>query len=210
VNGLGEEEQGEEEEDTSPKAKQVLNHYLASRSGDYKATQKLVVVNRFDQLAMNPLGGRPTPPEVETPRKPFKILKVGVQYRYKGNVSRGVSEQQQLLLAPVYVRIMGPRDSSSRISYDSISFVAKDFCVLLQMSKGEVRRRVGEYGQAETKILPVICSHQDGTASTHMLICLTPRGIRRLLGESTFHLAPQVLKWAFDHIDHLCGGGSAA
>jgi hypothetical protein len=144
---------------------------------------------------------------VQQAQKPFKILKVGVQYRFKGNASASASEQQQVLLAPVYIRIMG--DAEAPISYENISFVAKDLCVLLQMPARDVKKTVGEYGVTEKKILPVVCSHNDGTASIHMLLCLTPRGIRRLLGESTFHLAAQVLKWAFDHIDHLCGFGGS-
>jgi hypothetical protein len=144
----------------------------------------------------------PSLPQVE-PVRPFKILRVGVQYRFKKENarSRHVSEQQKQLLAPVYVRIMG----TAPVNYENISFVAKDLCVLLQMGRSQVRRTVAEYGPAEIKLLPVICNHHDGSAAVHPLLCLTPRGIRRLLTESTFLLAPQVLKWAFDHIDHLCG-----
>jgi len=156
--------------------------------------------------SLDSVRGRVSALQVEQARKPFKILKVGVQYRFTGNERRYASEQQQVLLAPVYIRIMG--DPIAPIGYDNISFVAKDLCVLLQMPKSDVRRTVGEYGVNEKKILPVVCSHNDGTASIHMLLCLTPRGIRRLVTESTFHLAAQVSKWAFDLIEQMCGDGS--
>jgi len=187
-------ESGEQDESRTEVAAHDIQHLLGARD----------MANR-NLARLDPFRGRLSAPQVEQAQKPYKVLKVGVQYRFKGNASRYASEQQQILLAPVYIRIMGGKDSS--ISYGNISFVAKDLCVLLQMSKSEVRRTVVDYAVTEKKIIPVICGHNDGTASIHMLLCLTPRGIRRLLTDSTFHLAAQVLKWAFDHIDYLCGFG---
>jgi hypothetical protein len=167
--------------------------------GSFGETEEKV---NFHTLTSNPVAGLGRGLTLPLPAKPFKILRVGVQYRFKAHSrSRHVSEHQKKLLAPVYVRIMG----SKPISYDNISFVAKDLCVLLQMGKSQVRKAVGAYGPTEIKLLPVICCHHDGSEVVHPLLCLTPRGIRRLLDESTFHLAQQVLKWIFDHIDHLCG-----
>jgi len=170
--------------------------------------QQLLAQKQSSDVAaesLDPLRGRLSSPQAEQAQKPFKILKVGVQYRFKGDAKRHASEQEQILLAPVYIRILGAKDPLTPISYENISFVAKDLCVLLQMSKSEVRRTVGDYRSTEKKIIPVICSHNNGSASVHMLLCLTPLGIQRLLTESTFHLAAQVMTWAFDHIKHLCG-----
>lgn len=68
---------------------------------------------------------------------------------------------------------------------------------------------VGQFRDSERARMPVLCQRSNGIESTHILSVLTIEGVRRLLTASRSPLATQVLIWAGEVVQSVCGAAVA-
>lgn len=133
-------------------------------------------------------------------KKPFRVLVVSIQNQFTMPKlqTRHMKQEEKEKLVLRHFRVMRGTDGT-------FYFAAKDVCLLIHVRAGNVAKQVGQLDESEKRRMPVECPRRDGTSSTHSLIVLTVKGVRRVLQRCRSSRAIFVLKWFEKTLEELEG-----